>query len=276
MPAKAVLFYNPNSGRFNARQIESWLKEFAGCGLEVQGISNPEELTSLSPTHIIAAGGDGTLHMAINKAGLKHSYSILPIGSGNDFAANFRRLSIAELAQKIVSDSITPCDVLRINDVYAHNVCGTGFESFVAGKARKVRWPALKYILPIARYMFFYKPMQFKITASEFFYEGETFLVTIGNGNRSGGGFRMFPKADLHDGKMDMVIIKKHSIIQRLLYVFLVNFGKHLHLKPVVFKQVSSCKIELREEYSFQADGDLYSSNILNITVLKGGLGFVG
>ena len=214
--------------------------------------------------------------MAINKAGLKHSYSILPIGSGNDFAANFRRLSIAELAQKIVSDSITPCDVLRINDVYAHNVCGTGFESFVAGKARKVRWPALKYILPIARYMFFYKPMQFKITAPEFFYEGETFLVTIGNGNRSGGGFRMFPKADLHDGKMDMVIIKKHSIIQRLLYVFLVNFGKHLHLKPVVFKQVSSCKIELNDEYSFQADGDLYSSNILNITVLKGGLGFVG
>jgi diacylglycerol kinase (ATP) len=276
MPAKAVLFYNPNSGRFNARQIESWLKEFAGCGLEVQGISNPEELTSLSPTHIIAAGGDGTLHMAINKAGLKHSFSILPIGSGNDFAANFKRLSIAELAQKILSDSVIYCDVLRINDVYAHNVCGTGFESFVAGKARKVRWPALKYILPIARYMFFYKPMQFKITAPEFFYEGETFLVTIGNGNRSGGGFRMFPKADLHDGKMDMVIIKKHSIIQRLLYVFLVNFGKHLHLKPVVFKQVSSCKVELNDEYSFQADGDLYSSNILNITVLKGGLAFVG
>jgi diacylglycerol kinase family enzyme len=275
MPAKAVLFYNPNSGRYDARQIESWLKEFAVCGLEVQEISNPEELTSLPPTHIIAAGGDGTLHMAINKAGLKHSFSILPIGSGNDFAANFKRLSIAELAQKIVSDSVIYCDVLRINDVYAHNVCGTGFESFVAGKARKIRWPALKYILPIARHMFFYQPIPAKITAADFEYEGKIFLVTIGNGNRSGGGFRMFPKADLQDGKMDMVIIKKHSIIQRLLYVFLVNFGKHLHLKPVVFKQVSACTIMLQNEYSFQADGDLYASQILDVSVIKNGLEFI-
>lgn len=265
-----MLFYNPNSGRYNARQIETWLKEFAGCGLEVQGISNPEELTSLPPTHIIAAGGDGTLHMAINKAGLKHSFSILPIGSGNDFAANFKRLSIAELAQKILSDSIIHCDVLRINDVYAHNVCGTGFESFVAGKARKISWPALKYILPIARYMFFYRPIYAKITATDFEYEGKIFLVTVGNGNRSGGGFRMFPKADMNDGKMDMVIIKKHSIIQRLLYVFLVNFGKHLHLKPVIFKQVSACTIMLENEHSFQADGDLYSSKTMRIEIQKG------
>lgn len=276
MPAKAVLFYNPNSGRYNAGRIETWLREFASAGLEVQGISNPEELASLPPTHIIAAGGDGTLHMAINKAGLKHSYSILPVGSGNDFAANFKSLSIAELARKIISDSIVRCDLLRINDVYAHNVCGTGFESFVAGKARKVRWPALKYILPIARYMFFYKPIQARITAPEFSYVGKIFLVTFGNGTRSGGGFRMFPNADLHDGKMDLVIIKKHSIIQRLLYVFLVNFGKHLHLKPVVFKQVSSCKIELNDIYPFQADGDLYASQILDVSVIKNGLEFIG
>lgn len=276
MPANAVLFYNPNSGLFDAAQIEVWLSEFAQNGLDIAAISNPVELRNLPPTHIVAAGGDGTMHVAINHGGLKHTYSILPAGSGNDFAANFKRLSVAKLARKIVSDSIVYCDVLNINGIYAHNVCGIGFESFVAGKARKISWPALKYILPIARYMFFYKPIQAKVTAGDFEYEGKIFLVTIGNGTRSGGGFRMFPKAVLDDGKMDLVIIKQHSIIQRLLYVFLVNFGKHLNLKPVVFKQVTSCKIELVEEYSFQADGDLYAAGVLEVVVVKGGLGFIG
>jgi len=247
MPRKAVLFYNPNSGRYSAAQIHAWLKEFANNGLEITTISKPDELASLQPSHIIAAGGDGTLHAAINHGGLKHTYSILPAGSGNDFAAGFQRLSTGELSHKILSDSFINCDILNINGIYAHNLCGTGFESFVAGKARKVRFPALKYILPIAKYMFLYKPVYAKITAEDFVFEGEIFMVTIGNGKRSEGGFRMFPKADLYDGKMDVVLIKKHSIIQHLLYVFMVNFGKHLHLKPVVFKQVLSCKIEMRE-----------------------------
>jgi diacylglycerol kinase family enzyme len=275
MPAKAVLFYNPNSGRYNAGRIASWQAEFTFFGIEIQGISNPEELKSLQPTHIIVAGGDGTLHVAINHAGLKHTYSILPVGSGNDFAAGFKRLSVADLAKKILSDSIIYYDILRINGIYAHNVCGTGFESFVAGKARKIRFAALKYILPIARHMFFYKPMHAKITAENYKYEGLIFMITMGNGKRSGGGFRMFPKADLKDGKMDMILIKKHSVVQRLLYVFLVNFGKHLHLKPVEFKQLVSCRIELEENYSFQADGDLYAAQVLDVSVLQNQLGMI-
>lgn len=270
MATRAVLFYNPNSGRFSAQKVDAWLSEFAANGLDITAISNPEELRSLSPTHIIAAGGDGTLHVAINHAGLEHSYSILPVGSGNDFAANFKRLSIAELSQKIKAGEVMDCDILYVNGIYVHNVCGTGFESFVAGKAKKIKLPALKYIIPIARYMFFYKPVEAKIIAHDFIYEGKIFLVTLGNGKYSGGGFQMFPKASLIDGRMDLIIIKPHNILQRLLYVFMVNFGLHTQLKPVIFKQVSSCKIILNRKYAFQADGDLYSSDLIEAEARKG------
>lgn len=252
------------------RQVDAWLSEFAKNGLEITAISNPGELLGLSPTHIIAAGGDGTLHVAINYAGLQHSYSILPVGSGNDFAANFKHLSIAELSQKIKAGEGMDCDILCVNGIYVHNVCGTGFESFVAGKAKKIKLPAFKYIIPIARHMFFYKPIDVKITAGDFDYEGKIFLVTMGNGEYSGGGFRMFPKASLNDGKMDLIIIKPHHILQRLLYVFLVNFGLHTKLKPVIFKQVSSCKILLNGKYAFQADGDLYSADLMEVEVRSG------
>ena len=270
MTGKAVLFYNPNSGRFNPKRVDAWLGEFTKNGLEITAISNPEELRGLSPIHIIVAGGDGTLHIAINHAGLEHSYSVLPVGSGNDFAANFKRLSIAELSQKIKAGEVMDCDILCVNGIYVHNVCGTGFESFVAGKAKKIKFPAFKYIIPIARHMFFYKPIDAKITAGDFNYEGKIFLVTMGNGKYSGGGFKMFPRASLKDGKMDIIIIKPHHILQRLLYVFLVNFGLHTQLKPVVFKQVSSCKIKLKEKYPFQSDGDLYADDLIEVEVRKG------
>jgi diacylglycerol kinase family enzyme len=270
MAASAVLFYNPNSGRFSAQNIDAWLTEFTANGLEITTISNPEELRGLSPTHIIVAGGDGSLHVAVNHAGLEHSFSILPVGSGNDFAANFKRLSIEELSQKITAGEVMDCNIFCVNGIYAHNVCGTGFESFVAARAKKIKLPALKYIIPIARYMFFYKPIDAIITADNVIYEGKIFLVTLGNGKYSGGGFRMFPKASLSDGKMDMIIIKPHNILQRLLYVFLVNFGLHTQLKPVVFRQLSSCKIALKEKHAFQADGDLYSADLIEVEVRKG------
>jgi YegS/Rv2252/BmrU family lipid kinase len=272
MPDKAILFYNPNSGRYHAEQIAEWIGAFSENGLNVKAINNPEELRNLPPTHIIAAGGDGTLHVALNSAGLNHTFSILPVGSGNDFAANFKKLSIAELAQKILSSAVTRYDVINVNGIYAHNVCGTGFESFIAGKARKIRWPALKYILPIVRYMFFYKPISAKITADDFIYDGQIFMITIGNGYRSGGGFKVFPMASLQDGKIDMVLIKPHNILQRLWYVFMVNFGMHLQLKPVVFSHVNTCKIELEYPYPFQADGDLYQAKIINVEVIKDGM----
>jgi diacylglycerol kinase family enzyme len=52
------------------------------------------------------------------------------------------------------------------------------------------------------------------------------------------------------------------------LYVFLVNVGKHLTLKPVEFRQVSSCSIELEGVETFQADGELYKADKLEITML--------
>ena len=89
MPEQAVLFYNPTSGRYQAKKIGELLQAFADCGVAMRPVSDPAELRTLRNNHIVVAGGDGTLHVAINHADVAcNSFSILPIGSGNDFAAN--------------------------------------------------------------------------------------------------------------------------------------------------------------------------------------------
>ena len=273
MPEQAVLFYNPTSGRYQAKKIGELLQAFADCGVALRPVSDPAELRTLRNNHIVVAGGDGTLHVAINHADVAcNSFSILPIGSGNDFAANFPKTAVPALAEKIRLGACESFDILKINDVYAHNACGTGFEAFVASRAKKVGIPSLKYIIPIARHLLGYKPIQATIHADGYVYSGPIFMVSMGNGMRAGGGFKLYPNASLQDGKMDVLLIKPPSILQRLWYVWLVNFGAHLKLNVVTYMQVSACRIQLEKPHEFQADGDTYTAQEMNINVIAGGL----
>jgi diacylglycerol kinase family enzyme len=54
--------------------------------------------------------------------------------------------------------------------------------------------------------------------------------------------------------------------------VWLVNFGKHLQLKAVEYIQVREVKIELNSTAYWQADGEIYSSEVLHAKVIPGGL----
>ena len=273
---QVVLFFNPLSGRFKSALIPQWVSTMESQGLQVTVVSDPAQLRLLQQAHIIVAGGDGTFHTAINHADVKtNSFSIMPVGSGNDFASNFKRRDIAELAAQIKCKQYVQCDIMRINEVYVHNVCGVGFEALVAEKARKTKPASLKYIIPVMRNLFVYKPIRAKIEADNFHYHDRVFMVSMGNGEQAGGGFKLFPKAKLNDGKLDLLLIKPPNLWQRLLYVFLVNLGKHLTLKPVEFRQVSSCSIELEGVETFQADGELYKADKLMVQVLPGCLTLV-
>lgn len=274
MAVDVCLFFNPVSGRFSHNKIENYIRDFAQAGIKVLPISNPDELKKLKNTHIIVAGGDGTLHCAINHADIySNSFSILPVGSGNDFASAFPKPHLPTLAENIKANRFQPIDLLQVNDTLVHNAAGAGFEALVAKKATEKKVPAaLKYILPLAGNLFLYKPGKMNISSAEYNYSGEVFTISLGNGKRAGGGFKLYPNASFSDGKLDLLLIKPPPFWQKLLYVWLVNFGKHLQLKAVEYIQVREVKIELNSKVSWQADGEIYSSEVLHAKVIPGGL----
>lgn len=224
------------------------------------------------------AGGDGTFHVAINHTDLEsNTFSLWPLGSGNDFVKNFPKLNMQVLIENIKAQKINHIDLLQVNDIYAHTISGTGFEALVAEKAHlsKIRWAAMKYILPVARHLFTYKPQEMHIAADAFEYNGPVFMLSAGNGKWAGGGFKLFPNASVNDGKLDLLLIKPPGFFQRILYVWLVNWGRHSRLSIVHQAQVEKCTVTFNNLQTFEADGDIYKTEKLQIEVKKGILQYI-
>ena len=275
MPVSVVyLFHNSRAGRYSQMAVQRFIHELKQCDIDAHCIAEIDELKAIRNSHIIVAGGDGTLHCAINHADIySNSFSILPVGSGNDFASAFPKPHLPTLAENIKANRFQPIDLLQVNDTLVHNAAGAGFEALVAKKATEKKVPAaLKYILPLAGNLFSYKPGKMNISSAEYNYSGEVFTISLGNGKRAGGGFKLYPNASFSDGKLDLLLIKPPPFWQKLLYVWLVNFGKHLQLKAVEYIQVREVKIELNSTAYWQADGEIYSSEVLHAKVIPGGL----
>ncbi|MBQ6892773.1 MAG: diacylglycerol kinase family lipid kinase, partial [Clostridia bacterium] len=93
-----------------------------------------------------ACGGDGTLkEVAEGTVGYPHaSFSVCPIGSGNDFVRYFGGADAFSDLEKLTAAENKKIDAIGISadgidDTYSINVCNFGFEAYVAGTMHKVR-----------------------------------------------------------------------------------------------------------------------------------------
>src|SRR5207249_4064523 len=83
---------------------------------------------------VIAVGGDGTVNeIASSLVHTQTALGIIPVGSGNGLA---RHLKIPrnplKAIQYFLSAKIDAIDTLKINDWFAVNVSGLGFDGYVA------------------------------------------------------------------------------------------------------------------------------------------------
>ena len=267
------MFYNPRAGRFRLHKVLHIQHELEHLLGSCRAISDIHELQEVKQAHIVIAGGDGTVHTAINHADLHtNTFSVIAMGSGNDFVCNFPVHSLRDLCRNILAEKTTQVDLLQVNDTRAAVLVGVGFDAFVSDKARKnrIKIPSLKYLIPVARYMFFYKGIQMHISGKDLQYSGRVFMLSCGNGYRAGGGFRLFPKASVSDGKMDVLLIEPPTFWQKLKYAGLVNFGKHLNLNIVKYIQTDSITVRLDNPDFFNTDGDVYTAAEMQITILPG------
>lgn len=225
---------------------------------------------------MISIGGDGTFHVLINHLDLDtNTVTVWKMGSGNDFVSNWKKQTVKQLCTAIEQEEIQAIDLIQVGaEVKVHTVWGVGFDAFVTQKAHawNLGIPVLKYILPIARYLFFFKPIGVRIESESYNYSGPAFMVSIGNGPRAGGGFQLFPTAVMHDGKMNLLLIKPPGFLQKLAYVWLVSFGKHNRLKMVEIATIAKCRIVLETAGVMGCDGEVYPCDAIEIEVLPGAL----
>jgi len=152
---------------------------------------------------------------------------IIPMGSGNGlaFAAGIPR-DPGRALDILFAGNASWIDGFLINGRFSCMLCGIGFDGGVAHQfAREPRRGLRTYIKVTLSHFFRARSYTFQIDLSTAgtaagtgaSFPVEAFFIDIANGNQFGNNVTIAPRADLHDGLLDIVIVRKASRLRLLL-----------------------------------------------------------
>ena len=296
MPGTApYLFVNPHAGRGrggrHTTDIVARLRA-QGCEPIVHTSSRPGEteasIAALAPgAHeaVIVAGGDGSVHEAVNgllRAGSAASLGVIPVGTGNDFAKAVGvpldwRSAAADLAARLASGApARPIDAGRCNDRYFANGAGVGFDAVVTRLAAAYTAPIgdLVYLLAILRALRDgVATPAMRIVAEDEIWNGPVTLANVANGPFVGGRFHIAPQADPADGLLDLVIAGPVSRGRVIALLPALLRGRHRAAPEVHDYRVAGLRIESEEPVASHLDGEVQPlAAVFDIEILPSAL----
>jgi YegS/Rv2252/BmrU family lipid kinase len=226
-PAQVCVIYNPAAAGGRTRRAWRELTDRLGKTATYLPTAGPGDGIRLAQAAarqgfatVAAAGGDGTVHEVANGLLLARSattaFGVLPLGSGNDYAAALGVPSqpSAQVARLLspttwsadVGEVATPDRPPRwfVNTVGFCLSSRVTWEALLLKKAyRGLRgvplygWAALRAIWS------HFVPVPMKITIDATPWETKTLYLAVGVGQAEGGGFVIAPQAQLDDGRLD-------------------------------------------------------------------------
>ena len=253
-----LLAINPTSGRGKGsvvgQQVANYLSErkiqyriVTGANALLFQENLRKECASASL--IVAVGGDGLLHMAIQIAvDANLPLVTIPAGTGNDFvrALGWDPEKPLEPLWAAINGSSTTIDLGNVDGEYFGAIASTGFDSIVNERANKMRFPKgpAKYNVAMALELPRFKPLVYKFVIDGKSYEREAMLIAAGNGSSYGGGMLVCPNADLQDGLLDLMILNPVSKREFVMIFPSVYEGKHIEHPKVEIIRAKEIYIE--------------------------------
>ena len=240
-----------------------------------------ELIISEKITDIIVCGGDGTINqVASSIRGCDVNVGIIPMGSGNGLAyAAGIPLNVSKALQVIYSGNASLIDSFLINGKFSCMLCGVGFDAQVAHDFAKQKKRGLGTYIRLSIRNFMIAPVYpFVLIEGETEIKTEAFFISIANSNQFGNNVRIAPKASLHDGLLDIVVVNKMSKL-RMLFALVrqLKLGqvmpladKKYHKKDIYYFQTKNIRIKNPGNAPLHIDGDpCESAPILDIRVIE-------
>ncbi len=286
MIKKALLFYNPKSGRSEVgSQWELINKYFIDREIVLHTVFVPlpdDVLKAIIDSAIasginffIAAGGDGTISMVgTHLVGTNHPLCILPLGTGNLLSKALGIPQNLEKALELITDenhTKVKIDTLNSNGRHFLMNISVGVSPEVMGitSDRKQKFGTFAYIHNLMQEAFGLKMHRIKIDMDgqkRVYHATEVLITNI----KTAGIDPLIWSEDiaLDDGVLELLIIKAKNfwdVISLLLSVF----KKRVNTNPEVkFIKVSNyCRIETQVPLKLQADGDLFGYTPVEVIV---------
>jgi YegS/Rv2252/BmrU family lipid kinase len=294
MTAKVIL--NPYAGRWTAAkrqtEVESALRE-AGIDYELAVTEHSGHGTVLASqavregfSHIIAAGGDGSISEVVNgivneleeqDANELPPFGILPLGSANDLVVNLGLpTEIAEAAQVIGAGNIQLMDLGQVSfdnnlrtRVFDNN-SAIGLEPSITLIQERISWlrGVLRYIVATLIGIAQNPQWRMRIEWDNGEYYGPITLVTVGINPLTGGVFYMTPHADPFDGLLTFVygsMPTRLQILRLLPRTMKPTEGNYIEHPDIHEVHSPWLRIQSDTPTPLHADGEIQSEDVRNL-----------
>lgn len=272
-------FINPIAGRGRAAQhAEPIRRLLADSGVACEEIQSNAvgdleykvfAAASAGAERIIVAGGDGSVHEAVNgilRSDSNTALGVIPVGTGNDFAKACSIPLHWEDATRLLADRISSdmplryIDAGRMNDRYFANGAGIGFDAKINHIARSNRLPLGDFVYLIAVFQGVWDGvitpgvrMQYDGTD----YDGSVTLVEVCNGASVGGMFQIAPMAKNDDGFLDLIFVQPVGRLRIFALLPKLIKGTHISAPEVTCAKANAISLVAEEPIPSHLDGEV-------------------
>lgn len=270
---KIVLIIRPPGDEERVERLRVVVKELRAQGHRVQARMTFEtsdatrfarQAAHMRADVVVAAGGDGTINEVVNGLALARwqpRLGVVPFGTANDFATGLGLPTEPEEAVRVALEGQTVLiDVGRVNRRCFINVSTGGFGAEATEQApreTKRRLGPLAYVLSGAR-----KLVEFRLKRARFradgalVHDGDFTFFAVGNARLTGGGTRIAPRAEVSDGKLDVVVVRGVSRMDFLALLPDLRAGTHIESPDVLYFRAHRFDVEAPELIAVNADGE--------------------
>ncbi len=280
MTAETIhLFLNPTAGRGRAGRRQARilaLLQSRSLAVELHqsdAVGNLEEQVrqhvAQGAERIIVAGGDGSVHEAVNgimRSGGKAALGLIPTGTGNDFAKacgiplNWEHAALLLADRMAAGQYAKTIDIGTMNERFFANGAGIGLDAKVTRIARSYRLPVgdLVYLLALLRAMLDgLATPHLEISAGDYSWDGPATLASISNGPWIGGMFHIAPMAANDDGQLELLIAEPVTRRRILSLLPKLMSGEHVGEIEIHHQRVSSLLVLSSEPMPSHLDGEV-------------------
>lgn len=287
IPEKAVLIYNPGSGKGKSAHrakdfAEHWKKRFSK-DLILRPTASFHDIRIAAQENsnadlLIFMGGDGTLSESLQGLVSKNDFKplskpvgLLPGGTGNSFIRDFGITNYEDgrdaLLEAVEKNSIVDIDMAIVTYItnknekvtrICFNIFGVGVVADAAETAIKMRFLGdLNYVVGTIKSAFTTKSLNVNlhIDGRKHFFDGK--MLSINNSRFTGGAIEIAPAVRVNDGRL-FLMLPEETTVKAILALFpTVMKGKHLDHPKIKHEFVKEVKLVRDRAFLMNIDGEL-------------------
>lgn len=275
MSRKIIFLLNPISGTGGKTSLKNKIEKWAikhHISFEIHPTTKDgnyehliDKIYSERFDTIAICGGDGSVNAVV--ASLAHTgvqFGVIPMGSGNGLAlaAGIPKNKESALHTLLTGPTILT-DAFKVNGQFACMLCGIGFDAIIAHEfAQQSTRGLVTYATLTTKKFFKASAFPFSIEANGLEFKTDAYFISVANSNQFGNYVTIAPEAQLSDGMLDIVVVKKMAkpaLVYNLIKQILT--GKHSKidqslLSPVIYFQTNQLVIKNPANAPMHIDGE--------------------